>query len=276
MLSKKIMPVVLLVVVILAFSCSQKPQELTVTYISNSGFLLSAPEGNVLIDALFNQGFGYYLVPDEQTRVQITNGEAPFQKIDLYLVTHDHGDHFFTPWVAEFLKKHPETRLVSSPQVCDSLLVDSLINKQISNAPLSLGQVIDTVFQNIPVKIYRTRHLGDDSGEQCQNYAFLLTLNGMQVMFLGDGPMDYNYDLYEKFNLGQENIDILFVEYFGHTREKVQYIQDVVKPKHIIALHIPQKEFETELATMQAAYPNVIVFNKLLEKRIFSQNGIIQ
>ena len=68
--------------------------ECSVTYIANSGFLLRSGGKSVLIDALFNNGFGRYAVPSNELKADMINGKPPFEKIDLFLVTHNHGDHF--------------------------------------------------------------------------------------------------------------------------------------------------------------------------------------
>lgn len=258
--------------VITLFSCTRPPQELTITYIANNGVFISSPQGNVLYDALYDQGHGIYMIPDESLRKQMIDGESPFQRVDLCLVSHQHIDHFYPPYVAEFLGMHQETRLAASAQVCDSLRGAQDIAGQISSIQLELGGVVDTVLQNIPIKIYRTRHVGETDGAT-MNYAFLLTLNGLKILLPGDGPFDNNLDLYSRFNLEQENIDILFIEFFEYSESTQAFVRNVIKPKHIIVMHIPEMNYEEEVVKFQAAFPEAIVFHQPMESRVFTKAG---
>ena len=78
-------------------------KEIEITYISNSGFLIETAGKQVIIDVLFRNGFGQYLVPTSTIVENIINQDAPFNKANLMLVTHNHGDHFTSVlrWVIE-------------------------------------------------------------------------------------------------------------------------------------------------------------------------------
>ncbi|HPG39612.1 MAG TPA: MBL fold metallo-hydrolase [bacterium] len=268
-------PLLLLSTICTLFCCARLPNELTITHIANNGVFLSSPQGNVLYDALYDQGHGIYMIPDAQLRKQMIDGESPFQQVDLYLVSHQHIDHFYPPYVAEFLAQHQEARLAASPQVCDSLRNTPDIAGQVCSIQLELGGVIDTVLQNIPIKIYRTRHVGETDGAT-MNYAFLLTINGLKILLPGDGPFDNNLDLYSRFNLEQEQIDILFIEFFEYSESTQVFVRNVLKPKHIIVMHIPEKNYEEDMAKFLAAFPGAIIFSKPMESRVFNKAGLLK
>lgn len=217
-----------------------------ITYVANDGFLISGGTKTVLIDALFDKSFGRYDVPAEQLRTEITEGKAPFNKIDLYLVTHRDGDHYYAPYVIDFLKRHNETQFISSDQVTESLTGESNLKKQVTSIYKEVGGMVDTTIRNISLKIYRVRHLQDSTGNISINLAYLITLNNFKILHIGDGPFDFNKSYYEQFHLDKENIDILLLEYFGQSDDKKQFVNEVIKPKYIVAVHIPPKELETE------------------------------
>ena len=284
-------------------------KSINITYIANDGFLISCESGNILIDALFkvppqipgrksvdgvgsdgvghakharedspdvspgfrfNNSFGEYDMPSEQLRKEIIEGNSPFGKVNLYLVTHMHGDHFFAPYVIDFLKNHTETQFLSSDQVCQNLSGEKSIKKQLNCFSIEVGGQADTTIQKIPIKIYRVKHLHDDSGNIAINLAFLITLNNFKILHIGDAPIDYNKSYYDQFHLEKEKIDIVFQ---GASISEVtkQFIQEVIKPKYIIAMHIPPKDIEIESKNFLGFYPNGLVFMKPLEKKTLAK-----
>jgi hypothetical protein len=50
-----------------------------------------------------------------------------------------------------------------------------------------------------------------------------------------------------------------------------QFIQEVIRPKYTIAMHIPPKDIETESKNFLSFYPNSLVFMKPLEKKTLTK-----
>jgi L-ascorbate metabolism protein UlaG (beta-lactamase superfamily) len=268
----KVMKKVMVTLAILSIAIIVSAQSsVNITYIANDGFLISGGAKNVLIDALFDKSFGRYDVPAEQLRKEMTEGKAPFNKVDLYLVTHQDGDHYYAPYVIDFLKKHSETQFISTDQVTAGLAGESNLKKQVTSISEEVGSMVDTTIRNISLKIYRVKHLGDSSGELSKNLAYLITLNNFKILHIGDGPFDFNKSTYEQFHLDKEKIDILFLEYFGQSDDKKQFVKEVIKPKYIVAVHIPPKELETESKQFLNAYSNGFVFKTPLETKTFTK-----
>ena len=72
---------------------STSPTQTTVTYVGNSGFLVTIGESKILIDGIFT-GFAPEYIQPAEIKELIANAQPPFDNIDLILVTHAHGDHF--------------------------------------------------------------------------------------------------------------------------------------------------------------------------------------
>jgi L-ascorbate metabolism protein UlaG (beta-lactamase superfamily) len=242
---------------------------INVTYIANDGFLISAGSENILIDALFNKSFDQYDVPSEQLRTEIIEGKSSFSNINLFLVTHKDGDHFSAPYIIDFLKTHRGTQFVSSDQVNKKLLSDSSIKTQLCSISAELGAQVDTTINGVPLKIYRVRHSGDSTGTSSVNMAYVITLNNFKILHTGDGPIDFNRSYYDQFLLEKEKIDILFLNYFALSEKTQQFIQTVIKPKYIIAMHIPPKDLEPDSIKFLNAYQNGIVFKTSGEMKTF-------
>src|SRR5215216_4933342 len=67
---------------------------LEITYIANEGVLISSGDKQVLIDGLHREYQRDYAFLPAAQREKIENAKAPFDKIDLILVSHTHLDHF--------------------------------------------------------------------------------------------------------------------------------------------------------------------------------------
>ena len=100
---------------------SVAPDPLKVTYIANAGFLVESSTRKVLIDALFEEGYGQYLTPTPAIRSQIINGLAPFENIDLVLVTHRHADHFEASLLGQQLQQTTVGFLVAPADAVNSM-----------------------------------------------------------------------------------------------------------------------------------------------------------
>src|SRR5687768_13022928 len=94
---------------------------LEVQYIANEGLLISSRDKRVLIDGLhrlYKPDYAY--LPDVE-REKIEAAQAPFDKIDLVLVSHLHGDHFHPESVGLYLKHNTKAVFASSQQVVDEV-----------------------------------------------------------------------------------------------------------------------------------------------------------
>jgi L-ascorbate metabolism protein UlaG (beta-lactamase superfamily) len=260
----------LLLLFISGIAFSQPVNSASITFVANSGFLLSGGGNSILIDALFNEGFGRYDPPSDSLIKLMVDKVHPFNSVDLYLVTHNHGDHFYAPLVSEFLKKHFEATLVSSNEVCDQVKDKNIPKKHVKGIALTVGEYADTVFNGIPLKIFRLKHTGDSTGMQITDFAYLIDLNGVKIFHPGDITFAWDKSLLEKFNLEKENIDVMFVPYFDLSESSAKYINEVVKPKNIVAIHIPPKEFKEASKKILEAYPGGIVFEKPLDTKIIT------
>src|SRR5688572_13757138 len=83
-----------------------------VMYVANEGVLISAGDERVLIDGLHREySASYPFLP------AIEAAQAPFDGVDVVLVSHRHLDHFHAASVGRHLVNAPDAVLVSSAQV---------------------------------------------------------------------------------------------------------------------------------------------------------------
>jgi L-ascorbate metabolism protein UlaG (beta-lactamase superfamily) len=266
---KRIAAALLLILAIfIGVAVSKNNRQLTITYIANDGFLVSSGDKKILIDALFDTSFGEYAVPSAPLVKDMINQTPPFEKVDLFLVTHSHRDHFYAPYVIDFLKHHPETEFVGPKMACDLLREDVKPLQRLHEIDLEIGGSTEKILREIPLKIFRTKHAGDPEGTREENLAYLVDLNRVKLLHTGDGPIEFNRYLYEEFGLDKERIDVVFQSFFDISEITRRFIQEAVKPKYVVAMHIPPKDFESEARKFLSVYPNGMAFEKPLESKV--------
>ena len=99
---------------------SQKSNEVNVTYVGNAGFLIQVDNQKILIDALFRGFEGDYILP-EHIQEKLNNAQAPFNDVDLILVTHAHGDHISSSMVLQHMRNNSKAIFASTKQTVDVL-----------------------------------------------------------------------------------------------------------------------------------------------------------
>ena len=76
----------------------------TITYLQNDGVLIADEDNKVLIDAIANPS-GWITLNGAETS-KLNNAQAPYDDVDLVLITHNHGDHYSTSAVNTHLSNN--------------------------------------------------------------------------------------------------------------------------------------------------------------------------
>ncbi|MBI4912811.1 MAG: MBL fold metallo-hydrolase [Acidobacteria bacterium] len=95
----------------------QDPPEASVRHLANAGVLLQSGNSRVAVDFPFTGGFDWAVWPTESQIGAWLRREAPFDRLDAVVFTHDHLDHFDPGLVAQGLALRPETVLVGTTRV---------------------------------------------------------------------------------------------------------------------------------------------------------------
>ena len=249
------------------------PQAATVeiTYIANEGVLLSSGGKQVLIDGLHREYERDYAFLPPADREKIETEKAPFDKIDLILVSHRHLDHFHPESVGLHLQHNARATLVSSQQVVEE------VEKNFKNYPAISARVTAATppwkervamrVAGIDFEILRLSH-GTTRHATIQNLGHIIKLGGKKLLHVGDA--DTAVENFEKFNLDEEQIDIAFIPYwFLIGTEGQTIVRDHIKPKQIIAVHISPGESERTITQMKQLFPGAVAFTTMLEKKTY-------
>lgn len=256
--------------VALAFGATaQEKATVEITYIANEGLMISSGGKKVLIDVLLREGLEeYQRVPADQLE-KIETGKAPFDKVSVALVSHFHKDHFDATSVARFLENNPQAVVASSTQVVESVRKESneKIRQHIREVMPDWKQRIQQSFNGIDVTFLRIRHT-HQRNYGVHNLGHIIHIGGKKFLHIGDAEA-----LAENFadlSLEREGIDVALLPFWFLISDAGRAIvNDHIKPRHIVALHIPPQGAENWARQVKASYPEAMICAEPMQKRNF-------
>ena len=246
-----------------------QPATVEITYIANEGVLVSSDGKQVLIDGLHREYERAYAFLPPADREKIETAKAPFDKIDLILVSHRHLDHFHPESIGLHLQHNPKALLVSSQQVVDEVEKNfkdyQAIKARVTGATPPWKEKVAMKVAGIDFEILSLRH-GTGRHASIQNLGHIIKLGGKKLLHIGDA--DTAVENFEKFNLDEEGIDIAFIPFwFLLGTEGQTIVREHIKPKQIIAVHISPDESEQITSQIKQVFPGAVAFTAMLEKR---------
>jgi L-ascorbate metabolism protein UlaG (beta-lactamase superfamily) len=247
----------------------QQQTSLEITYVANEGVLISSGDKRVLIDGLHREYQRAYAFLPAPQRELIETAKVPFDGIDLILVSHLHLDHFHPESVGLHLQHNPGAALVSSQQVIDEVEKKfkdyEAIKARVTGATPPLKTRMALKAAGIDVEFLGLGH-GTERHASIQNLGHVIKLGGKKLLHVGDA--DTSVEIFEKFNLDEEGIDIAFIPYWFLLGEAGQtVIREHIKPKRIIAVHVSPSGAEKVAGQIKQVFPDAVVFTTMLEKR---------
>jgi L-ascorbate metabolism protein UlaG (beta-lactamase superfamily) len=269
----------------LSFGSAQAGPPAKVTYIANEGFLVEAGSRKILIDAIFDdRSIAYAHVPDEKTLSLMQASAAPFDEIDLVLVTHSHRDHFSVAPVLEHLKGNPSGGLIGPPQVVDTMRA---VEPELDDLDITVREVDLDLFESaelevdgIHVRTIRLRHSAymetdEETGEQVNRHArvenliYLVEFEGLTMLHVGDAILSQNLEVFEQGRFQKKKIDIVFLEFFDWSEETKSVLDQWMTPDHVVFMHLPQnpEKIRQIEAHLFEKFPNAVVFAEPMDDK---------
>ncbi|MBT4400907.1 MAG: MBL fold metallo-hydrolase, partial [Bacteroidetes bacterium] len=217
----------------ISVSSYAQQKETEVTYVGNSGFLIKIGDKKILIDALFKGFAGSYELPQE-VQDKLTLAQAPFDDVDLILVTHAHGDHVDPSMVTEHMKNNPNAIFASTQQLVDHLK-DST-NRSIGFNPTKEKSDKKEI-QGFSIETFLLPH-GPDS--RIINIGFLISANGITLFQTGDFDNEqYTFEEFRALQLPEKKIDLAFMQHYYLTDSPIErkFVEEGIGAKYIIPIH---------------------------------------
>lgn len=215
-------------------------EPLVLTYVANEGVLVSCGDEKILIDALFDKPNPEYRPPSPGDLDKIMTGKAPFDGVDLVLVTHNHPDHFDAPLAVRYLETFPEAVLLAPADAAAEMRNAAgdwaKIESRVVPLDIEIGRQEKRNPKRIPVSALRTKHSGDRDSPM--NLMYLFELPGWRIFHEGDSNGDITG--YLGFGLGSAAVDLALVHFWFPLDPKLaDFLQRNLKTDHIALMHLP-------------------------------------
>lgn len=239
-----------------------------ITQVANVGFLIKTPTKKILIDALTLEYVGTYFSTAVIAKEKMVKGLPPFDNLNLYLQTHNHGDHFDEKQVAQFMLKNKKCRYVAPKAVITMLEKEpdyNLFADRVEIMTPEYEKFEEREINGIKVKAYRAQH---DDRPAIENIAYLFEADGIRFFHTGDFS-GAAMEKHSGYHWEQEKINVAFLgSYFFWEKERTDLMHKYINPEHVVVTHV-QKQNQINVKKQHLDNPETTVFDELLHKRIF-------
>ncbi|MCF8381451.1 MAG: MBL fold metallo-hydrolase [Bacteroidales bacterium] len=252
--------IVLLLCFISASSYAQ-PENVEVSYVGNAGFLINIGDKKILIDAIFKGFEGAYILPQE-IQDKLTSAEAPFDNVDLVLVTHAHGDHIDMDMLRQHLQNNPKAVFASTQQLVSAM--EDISDRSIAFNPTK-EKSDSKVINDISIETFYLPH-GPDA--RVINIGFLISVNGITIFQTGDVDFDqFSFEEFRGLQLPERKIDLAFIQHFYLTGDSLstKFVKEAIAGNYIIPIHYHFTTPAFDSCIVRQNYPDAIIFEKELE-----------
>lgn len=243
------------------------PQGFVVRYIANQGVLVSAGGRQVLIDAIHRSYKPAYVFPPPELLAALESARAPYDRIDLILVTHMHLDHFHPESVGLHLKNDPKSVLVASAQVIGEMAKSDEINVRLKEVTPEWGKRIDLEINGVKLAVLGLRHVNAQH-RSVQNLGYLVEIGGKKVLHVGDAEL--TAENFSPFQLEKENIDVAILpQWFLDGEGGCETVKKLIGAKNLIATHISSGYTDEASDRIKKNCSGADAFTKILEERTY-------
>lgn len=194
----------------------------SVTLGANAGIALRFGQTKLLIDALHSRKTGVFS-PVSPAQWEIMQTHEAFSAPDMICFTHCHADHFSEELTAQAMRLWPRTLL---------LLPETHFQRQY----LLLGREGFLSCKDISLRFFKLPHEGHEFAA-VPHYGFLISHGDVHILIAGDGEIA-GPALAEAIT--GISIDLALLDFPWLTlRKGRQFIQEHIRPKHLLICHLP-------------------------------------
>lgn len=219
-----------------------------VTFVFNAGFLITAGDKRILIDAIYE---GY----PEGTLKPILQSQPPFDGVDLILATHEHVDHFSPALVRRYMLANPNTVFASTQGAARQLLaLGGDLRGRVIAIEIAKGESRQIEVSGIAVEAVCLPH----GASGLLNLGFVITIGDTALFHTGDVET-VGLDYLQSYGLPDKQLDIAFVPYFYFTEEAYYpLLLDGIRAGYLVPMHyggrvVPSERFDS-------LFPNYFIF----------------
>lgn len=243
-----------------------RAKEVVLRFLGNESFAIEAGGRTVLIDALQVLGAAEHGDLTDEVFAQMLARKRPFEKVPLVLVSHPHPDHHVPSVTARFLTSHPESTVVSSPEVLATMAGEAGyagFRARLREVRPSPGASVALEHQGISVRFFELPHLAHEL-YQVRVVAHLVRHGGVSVLHVGDAELTAAH--LAGLGLLAEKVDVAILPYWFFKQPDARALVDQhIGAKRIVAMRLPQGGLEEAQRAIAASFPEVVVLTRPME-----------
>jgi L-ascorbate metabolism protein UlaG (beta-lactamase superfamily) len=225
-----------------------------VTFVNNAGFLITAGDKRILIDALYEGYWAGVLKP-------IVDSQPPFDGVDLILATHEHSDHFSPELVRGYLLDNPHTMFVSTQSAVAQLLaLGSDVRDRVVPIDLKKGQSTQIDANGIHLEAIYLSH----GIPGLLNLGFIITIGDVRLFHTGDmDPDSVAVSDLLGYGLPDMQLDVAFVPEFVLIEADFHALAlEGIQARYLIPMHFSPP---ARPVGVEENFPNAFVFSRSFE-----------
>jgi L-ascorbate metabolism protein UlaG (beta-lactamase superfamily) len=254
--------------------------KIKITYLANEGFLIESAGKRVLIDGLFREGITPYLKVPANLREKLEKSQPPFDRIDLILASHFHADHFDPLAVATHLTHNSEALFVSTNQAVEKMKTAAAnfetIRGRIRGLHPKEGERAELSHRGVRLQILNVHH---GRKRPIENLGLLWEISGRKFFHIGDSMA--TAEDFKNYDVIKDKLDFAFLPYWYFLDDDYKRaIREYMKPRHIVLMHIPERNpndeymnklggWENWLKQVKSEFPNAVIFTAQMEEKAF-------
>lgn len=225
----------------------------TLCMLANEGVSISAGETMILMDAFVRDGYPEDKLMSEGLRNTLWMAEPPYDEVDIITVSHKHIDHFDAPALMAHLVRNPGAKLVLPEEAYQDFLATdggTEFESQLIASTPERGKPETFEVNGIAITIYNLDHR-----TEVENIGVLVELGGKTFFHMGD----YSSAEFEENGIKDMEVDYLLLPYWYLRRaENFQLIQDNMKPKYLVPIHMPGSELPEDFAERVGSFEQLM------------------
>lgn len=226
-------------------------------YVANAGMLVKVSGRRFLIDAPIREGIPPYATSPAHERDRLEAARPPYDGVDAILITHWHEDHFSAEAAAAHLAHNPRAVFVSSPEVVERVRAAAAgLPAARFRAVLPLpGRSEEIRVGGLPVRVLRVRH--NPSRRLPEQHVGFLIGDSAPVLHVGDAdPAADNFALLRAL----PGVDLALLPFWYVLDDaNRRFVAESIRPRRIVAMHLPPGDAARVSATLQAANVPVVL-----------------
>ncbi len=222
-----------------------------VTFVYNTGFLITVGDKRILIDVLYEGYAGGVLKP-------VLDSQPPFDGVDLILATHEHHDHFSPDLVLRYMQDNPHAVFISTQSAVEQLVaLDDGIQDRALPIELGRGESEQIDLDGFTLEAIYLSH----GIPGLLNLGFIVEIGDVVLLHTGDAdPDSVSVSDLQSYSLPERQIDVAFVPDFWLTMEEYHPLAtEGIQARYLIPMHF---SLQSPPVISEAVFPNAFVFQE--------------